>query len=70
MLFSDYPRDSNWGKYVVLSPWAKIYDRKFLIKHNIYFLDYSIGEAVYFNLQVFSITNKIVALNYVGYNWY
>lgn len=69
-MFSDFPRDCNWGKYVILAPWAKIYNHQFLIDNDIFFLDYPIGEDVYFNLNVFSKTEKIVSIDYVGYNWY
>ncbi|WEL48464.1 glycosyltransferase [Enterococcus casseliflavus] len=70
IMFSDFPRDCDWGKYVILAPWAKIYNRQILIDNNILFLDYPIGEDVYFNLKVFSNTKKIVSIDYIGYNWY
>lgn len=70
VLFQDYPRDTNWGKYVILSPWAKIY-RAQLIKSNcIKFLDYSIGEDIYFNFQVFKYANKISHIKSLDYYWY
>ncbi|WEV45349.1 glycosyltransferase family 2 protein [Streptococcaceae bacterium ESL0687] len=70
ILFSDYPRDSKWGKYIILAPWAKIYRKSFLLKNDIQFLDYPIGEDVYFNLKAFNFTKKISSINYTGYNWF
>ena len=48
ILFKDYPRDANWGKYVILSPWAKIYRTELIKNNDIKFLDYPIGEDIYF----------------------
>lgn len=62
--------NSDWSKYVVLAPWAKLYRRDFLINNNIEFLDYGIGEDVYFNLLCYSKTNKIKVINDFKYNWF
>ena len=62
--------DSSWGKLVVVSPWAKIYNRDFLVKNDIKFLDYGIGEDVYFYLQIMSKTDKVKVIDYQGYYWY
>lgn len=67
--FSDFPRDAKWGKFVILAPWAKIFDLKFLRSNQIIFLDYPIGEDVYFNISAFSKTTRIKAIDYIGYNW-
>lgn len=70
ILFSDFPRDSNWGKYVILAPWAKIYNLQFLKTNNILFLDYPIGEDIFFNLFAFSKTKKIKAIPEKSYSWF
>ena len=62
--------DSSWSKYVVLAPWAKLYKRDFLVNNKIEFLDYKIGEDVYFNLLCYSKTDKIKVFNNQSYNWY
>ncbi len=62
--------DSSWGKFVVVSPWAKIYNRDFLVKNDIKFLDYGIGEDVYFYLQIMSKTDRVKVIDYQGYYWY
>lgn len=61
---------TNWSKFVVPAPWAKIYKRKYLLDNKIEFLDNNIGEDVYFNLIALLSTGKIKILRYVGYNWF
>lgn len=65
-----YVKNSSWGKFVIVSPWAKIYCREFLVKNTIQFLDYGIGEDIYFYLQILAKTNKIDVIHYIGYNWF
>ncbi len=62
--------NEKWSKFVVPAPWAKIYDREFLLKNKIEFLDNNIGEDVYFNLIALLTASKVKILDYVGYNWY
>lgn len=62
--------DSIWSKYIVLAPWAKLYKKDFLIKNNIEFLNYGIGEDVYFNLLCYSKTNNIKVISDFKYNWF
>lgn len=61
--------DSSWSKYVQICPWAKIYKRDFLIKNNLKFLSYPIGEDIYMNLIAYYKSSKVVSIKYVGYNW-
>ena len=63
-------KDCEWSKYMVMSPWSKLYKRSFLISNNIQFLDNNIGEDVYFNMLAYSLTKKIKTIDYAGYNWY
>lgn len=70
ILFKQKLLNTPWSKYIVLAPWAKIYNKEFLVKNNIEFLDYSIGEDVYFNLVAFSKEPKIKMIDYIGYNWF
>lgn len=63
-------KDFKWSKYVVMAPWAKIYQRQFLLKNKINFLSNNIGEDVYFNLQVINFAKNIVMFDYCGYNWF
>ena len=63
-------KNTEWSKYIVLAPWAKLYRRDFLINNNIQFLDYEIGEDVYFNLIAYSKTNKIKIIDNTKYIWF
>lgn len=62
-------KDSLWAKYTFITPWARIYKKKFLIDNNIKFLTSPIGEDVYFNLNIYNKTDSIKIVNYVGYEW-
>lgn len=68
--FQVYPQDYPWYKFVVVAPWAKMYKKDFLLKNNIEFLEYGLGEDVYFSLVAYSLANNIKIVNEVGYNWY
>lgn len=62
--------DEMWSYYMIMTPWAKIFNREFLKKNSIYFLDNNIGEDIYFNLLTIHESNDIKILPYVGYNWF
>jgi len=70
ILFKQKLLNTDWSKYIVLAPWAKIYNREFLLNNNIKFLDYAIGEDVYFNLVAFAKKPKIEIIDNMGYNWF
>lgn len=69
-LFTVCPQENEWSKFMIVAPWARVFDRNFLLKNDIKFLDYKIGEDVYFNLVLYSKTDQIKMIPYVGYNWY
>lgn len=60
----------RWSRYISIAPWGKLYKTSFLRDNSIKFLVTPIGEDVYFNLQVNTITEKIKIIDYIGYNWY
>ena len=62
--------DEFWSRFVIVAPWAKIYQKDFIVKNNLKFLDNNIGEDVYFNLIAMFLANKVRILDYVGYNWF
>ena len=62
--------DSIWFRYMIITPWAKMYRRSFLVQNDILFFEYPIGEDIYFNIKAYSKTNKISVIEYIGYNWY
>lgn len=61
--------NNNWIPYTVITPWAHIYCKKFLLDNDIKFLSTGMGEDIYFNLIAYLSTKKIKILNYSGYNW-
>ena len=70
ILFSINGIDTQWFQLMVVAPWAKIYRREFIVENKIEFLDYGIGEDIYFNFQIYAKTNKIQKISYNGYNWW
>ena len=60
----------EWSKFMITAPWAKIFDREFLVKNNVEFLVNNLGEDVYFNLHILMLTDKIKIIDYIGYNWF
>lgn len=70
ILFSVNGIDTQWFQLMVVAPWTKIYRREFILENEIEFLDYGIGEDIYFNFQVYAKTNKIKIIPYNGYNWW
>lgn len=70
VLHQQHLNTTDWAKYMVIAPWAKLYRRAFLVQHNLEFLDYGIGEDVYFNLLAYSFAKKVTVIDYIGYNWY
>lgn len=61
---------TEWMKYIVMAPWAKLYKKQFILENNGEFLDYKIGEDVYFNLLLLSKNPKISYIDYQGYKWF
>lgn len=70
IIFSQDIQQSEWSKYIIMAPWAKVYRTEFLKTNNLEFFDYGIGEDIIFNLAAYNITDKIGLLDYKGYNWY
>ena len=63
-------KDTEWSKYMIMAPWAKIYKKNFLIDNKIEFFVGNLGEDIYFNLKANLISKKIKVIDYVGYNWF
>ena len=70
IIFSQDIQQSEWSKYIIMAPWAKVYRTVFLKTNNLEFFDYGIGEDIIFNLAAYKTTDKIGLLDYRGYNWY
>ncbi len=65
-----YKPVSEWMKYSILTPWARIFKKKVIVDRDIHFLDYKIGEDIYFNMRLFYLSSKIKRIEYTGYNWF
>ena len=63
-------KETEWCKYMIMTPWAKVFKRRFLIDNNIEFLNTNIGEDIYFNLKAVLLSKKIKVIEYIGYNWF
>ena len=70
IIFSQDIQQSEWSKYIIMAPWAKVYRTEFLKTNNLEFFNYGIGEDIIFNLATYKTTDKIGLLDYKGYNWY
>ena len=54
---------------VIITAWAKIFKRTFLIDNNVEFLNYGIGEDIYFCFKAYRATRSISVFPYIGYGW-
>lgn len=62
-------KDEKWSFYMFITPWGKIFNRKFLLDNKIEFLKVKMGEDIYFNVLAISYSDKSTVINYAGYNW-
>lgn len=62
--------ETEWSKFMIMAPWAKIYKKQYLIDNNIEFLSVNLGEDIYFNLKAMLLSDKIKIIPYIGYNWF
>lgn len=70
LLFSKTISNTPWSKYIIMAPWAKIYDRDYLLHNKIEFYSYPIGEDVYFTMKLIALNAKFYITEYIGYTWY
>lgn len=70
VIYKMSPGKGILGSLTIVSPWAKIYLRSFIIDNKIEFLSNSIGEDVYFNLLAVQRGAKIKLISYCGYVWF
>lgn len=61
---------TEWLKLAMIMPWARILKKEFLIENKIHFLDYPLGEDIYFNMQIYHQSKHVKKIGYIGYNWY
>ena len=63
-------KDEPWAKYTMITPWAHLYRREFIVENDISFLDTKIGEDIYFNVPAYTYTDRIATLQDRGYKWF
>lgn len=61
--------NSDWSKFCLTYPWARIIRRAFLISNNILFKNTTIGEDIYFDLISYSHTKNIKMIPDCLYVW-
>ena len=62
-------KSTDWGKYLLVTPWAKIQRASFIKDNNIVYGG-AYGEDILFLLHTFRYTNKIGIIQHIGYNWF
>ena len=50
------------------TPWGKLYDREFLMRHRCCFdCNLKRGQDIFFNFQIYKVAEKVTIINYAGY---
>ena len=57
-------------KWIIMVPWARLFNREFLVSNDVRFFDNNIGEDIVFNSQIYVSTNQIEVIPYTGYIWF
>ncbi|HFI0632442.1 TPA: glycosyltransferase family 2 protein [Streptococcus suis] len=63
------PKKSEWGRYMITSPCARIFNREFLVNNKLYFIPYTM-EDIYYTAVCIEKSAKIDVTSYAGYNNY
>lgn len=63
-------QEEEWSKFMIMTPWAKVYKKQYLLDNKIEYLNNNIGEDIYFNLKAMLLSSKIKIIEYIGYNWF
>jgi len=69
LIYERHLKGSRWETYINIYPWSKLYRREFLLANKIEFLDYGIGEDVYFTFCLKAHHARVRVISYVGYTW-
>jgi len=59
----------EWETYINIYAWCKVYKRDFLVRNAVQFLDYGIGEDMYFTFSAKACQPRVKLIDYVGYTW-
>ena len=68
-IFAVNARSAEWSPYLVVTPWAKIFKKRFLTENGISFFDYGLGEDMPFCLKAYKLANPMAVFDYSGYRW-
>ena len=68
-LYEQVLTNDDWAKFRMVAPWARIIRKEFVIENRIEFGDFKVGEDSYFTVTAYNLSDKIVTLPYIGYNW-
>lgn len=69
ILYSFEPQGKEFDKYHLVSVWAKIHRRSFLLEKNVHFFDAKLGEDLPFTVRELMHTDRYYSIEYTGYNW-
>ena len=62
--------EDSLSKYRIITPWARIYRRDFLLDNSLKFLTTACCEDFYLTIHAYAITKNIgIVRNYTGYIW-
>ena len=62
--------EASLSKYRIITPWARIYRRDFLLRNDLRFLTTACCEDFYLTIHAYAITKNIkVVTDYTGYIW-
>lgn len=67
-LYERVYKETEWTLFNFITPWGRIYNRKFLIDNSIEFLPVKVGEDINFSILAAIYKNKAKVIKYVGYN--
>ena len=63
-------KEGEYSKYLITGPICRIIKLDFLNRNKIRFLDTNSSEDIYFNLYIYSKTNKIKIIDDIGYYYF
>ena len=68
ILYKEILKNTYYSRFIILTPWARLIRRQFIVDNDVKYFSYGIGEDVYFNLVLYSKNPILNIINYIGYN--
>jgi glycosyltransferase involved in cell wall biosynthesis len=69
VLFTHRLTPDPWSKFRAVAPWGRIMRRDFVVKNELAFGSFQLGEDSYFTLCAYNASPRIVTTDYIGYHW-